>query len=111
VVTTIRPLLQSLMPQGYKARPSSDPVQVSAGTPTAPQHIPQKFDAADVAAALAPAIRGLPNWRELAALKPRGPGVLKQDWRVSSCRAIEDANPEISGIPGSMLRMPPDDEE
>jgi len=47
-------LLQSLMPQGYKARPEQVILfRVSAWDTNCPQHIPQKFDAADVAAALA----------------------------------------------------------
>jgi predicted pyridoxine 5'-phosphate oxidase superfamily flavin-nucleotide-binding protein len=47
-------LLKSLMPQGYKARPEQVILfKVSAWDTNCPQHIPQKFDAADVAAALA----------------------------------------------------------
>jgi predicted pyridoxine 5'-phosphate oxidase superfamily flavin-nucleotide-binding protein len=47
-------LLQSLMPQGYKARPEQVILfTISAWDTNCPQHIPQKFDAADVAAALA----------------------------------------------------------
>jgi hypothetical protein len=47
-------LLQSLMPQGYKARPEQVVLfRISAWDTNCPQHIPQKFDAADVAAALA----------------------------------------------------------
>jgi predicted pyridoxine 5'-phosphate oxidase superfamily flavin-nucleotide-binding protein len=47
-------LLQSLMPQGYKARPEQVFLfRISAWCTNCPQHIPQKFDAADVAAALA----------------------------------------------------------
>jgi hypothetical protein len=47
-------LLQSLMPQGYKARPEQVILfTVTAWDTNCPQHIPQKFDAADVAAALA----------------------------------------------------------
>jgi len=47
-------LLQSLMPQGYKARPEQLILfRISAWDTNCPQHIPQKFDAADVAAALA----------------------------------------------------------
>ena len=47
-------LLQSLMPKGYKARPEQVILfKVSAWDTNCPQHIPQKFDAADVAAALA----------------------------------------------------------
>jgi predicted pyridoxine 5'-phosphate oxidase superfamily flavin-nucleotide-binding protein len=47
-------LLQSLMPAGYKARPEQVILfRISAWDTNCPQHIPQKFDAADVAAALA----------------------------------------------------------
>jgi predicted pyridoxine 5'-phosphate oxidase superfamily flavin-nucleotide-binding protein len=47
-------LLQSLMPKGYKARPEQAILfRLSAWDTNCPQHIPQKFDAADVAAALA----------------------------------------------------------
>jgi len=46
-------LLHSLMPQGYKARPEQVILfRISAWDTNCPQHIPQKFDAADVAAAL-----------------------------------------------------------
>jgi uncharacterized protein len=47
-------LMKSLMPKGYKARPEQVIVfKISAWDTNCPQHIPQKFDAADVAAALA----------------------------------------------------------
>lgn len=47
-------LLESLMPAGYKARPEQVIVfKIAAWDTNCPQHIPQKFDAADVAAALA----------------------------------------------------------
>src|SRR4051812_442603 len=47
-------LTQSLMPKGYRARPEQVIVfKISAWDTNCPQHIPQKFDAADVAAALA----------------------------------------------------------
>jgi predicted pyridoxine 5'-phosphate oxidase superfamily flavin-nucleotide-binding protein len=47
-------LLQSLMPRDYKARPEQVILfRISAWDTNCPQHIPQKFDAADVAAALA----------------------------------------------------------
>jgi uncharacterized protein len=47
-------LLKSLMPVGYKARPEQVILfKISAWDTNCPQHIPQKFDAADVAAALA----------------------------------------------------------
>jgi predicted pyridoxine 5'-phosphate oxidase superfamily flavin-nucleotide-binding protein len=47
-------LLQSLMPRGYKARPEQVILfRISVWDTNCPQHIPQKFDTADVAAALA----------------------------------------------------------
>src|SRR5207244_2165679 len=47
-------LMTSLMPAGYKARPEQVILfKISAWDTNCPQHIPQKFDAADVAAALA----------------------------------------------------------
>jgi predicted pyridoxine 5'-phosphate oxidase superfamily flavin-nucleotide-binding protein len=47
-------LLKSLMPAGYKARPEQVILfKISAWDTNCPQHIPQKFDAADVTAALA----------------------------------------------------------
>ena len=47
-------LLESLMPQGYEARPEQVILfRISAWCTNCPQHIPQKFDAADVATALA----------------------------------------------------------
>jgi len=47
-------LTQSLMPSGYEARPEQVILfRICAWDTNCPQHIPQKFDAADVAAALA----------------------------------------------------------
>jgi uncharacterized protein len=64
-------LLASLMPQGYKARPEQVILfKVSAWDTNCPQHIPQKFDAADVAAALASRDARIAELEaELAALK------------------------------------------
>jgi uncharacterized protein len=46
-------MMEWLMPQGYKARPEQIMLfRISAWGVNCPQHIPQKFDAADVAAAL-----------------------------------------------------------
>jgi hypothetical protein len=46
-------LLRALMPKGYKARPEQAILfRIEAWDTNCPQHIPQKFDAADVAAAL-----------------------------------------------------------
>jgi predicted pyridoxine 5'-phosphate oxidase superfamily flavin-nucleotide-binding protein len=47
-------IVQSLMPKGYKARPEQVILfKIAAWDTNCPQHIPQKFDAADVAAVLA----------------------------------------------------------
>jgi predicted pyridoxine 5'-phosphate oxidase superfamily flavin-nucleotide-binding protein len=64
-------LLQLLMPQGYKARPEQViQFRISAWDTNCPQHIPQKFDAADVAAALAARDARIAELeRELAAAK------------------------------------------
>jgi hypothetical protein len=64
-------LLQSLMPQAYKARPEQVILfRISAWDTNCPQHIPQKFDAADVAAALAARDARIAELEaELAALK------------------------------------------
>ena len=64
-------LLQSLMPQGYKARPEQVILfRISAWDTNCPQHIPQKFDAADVASALASRDARIAQLEaELAALK------------------------------------------
>ncbi len=64
-------LLQSLTPQGYKARPEQVILfRISAWDTNCPQHIPQKFDAADVAAALAVRETRIAELEaELAALK------------------------------------------
>ena len=64
-------LLQSLMPKGYKARPEQAILfRISAWDTNCPQHIPQKFDAADVAAAFAARDARIAELEaELAALK------------------------------------------
>jgi len=64
-------LLASLMPRGYKARPEQVIVfKIAAWDTNCPQHIPQKFDAADVAAALAARDARIAELEaELAALK------------------------------------------
>jgi len=64
-------LLQSLMPQGYKARPEQVIVfRISAWDTNCPQHIPQKFDSADVAAALSSRDERIAELEaELAALR------------------------------------------
>jgi uncharacterized protein len=71
VVEDDEALLQSLMPKGYRARPEQAILfRVEAWDTNCPQHIPQKFDAADVAAALqARDARIAELEAELAALK------------------------------------------
>lgn len=64
-------LTQSLMPKGYRARPEQVILfKISAWDTNCPQHIPQKFDAADVAAVLAARDARIAELEaELAALK------------------------------------------
>jgi uncharacterized protein len=64
-------LLQSLMPRGYKARGEQVMLfRIEAWDTNCPQHIPQKFDAADVAGALASREARIAELEaELAALK------------------------------------------
>jgi uncharacterized protein len=64
-------LTRSLMPQGYKARGEQVILfKITAWDTNCPQHIPQKFDAADVAAALASRDARIAELEaELAALK------------------------------------------
>ncbi len=64
-------LTRSLMPQGYRARPEQVFLfKISAWDTNCPQHIPQKFDVADVAAALASRDARIAELEdELAALK------------------------------------------
>lgn len=53
VVTDDPALLETLMPEGYRARPEQAILfDVEAWDANCPQHIPQKIDAADVAAAV-----------------------------------------------------------
>jgi len=72
-------LLKSLMPTGYRARPEQAILfHIEAWDTNCPQHIQQKFDAADVAAALASRDERIAELEaELAALKgqpaPEGP--------------------------------------
>jgi predicted pyridoxine 5'-phosphate oxidase superfamily flavin-nucleotide-binding protein len=68
-------LLQSLMPQGYKARPEQVILfKVSAWDTNCPQHIPQKFDSVDVAAAISSRDARIAELEaELAALKANPP--------------------------------------
>ena len=64
-------LTESLMPAGYRARPEQVILfTIEAWDTNCPQHIPQKFDAADVAAALAARDQRIAELEaELAALK------------------------------------------
>ena len=64
-------LTQSLMPKGYRARPEQVIVfKISAWDTNCPQHIPQKFDAADVAQAMSEAAAKIAELEaEIARLK------------------------------------------
>jgi uncharacterized protein len=64
-------LTRSLMPQGYRARPEQVILfKITAWDTNCPQHIPQKFEAADVAQALAVRDGRIAELEaELAALK------------------------------------------
>ena len=64
-------LTQSLMPKGYRARPEQVIVfKIAAWDTNCPQHIPQKFHAGDVAAALAARDQRIAELEaEVAALK------------------------------------------
>jgi len=66
-------LVAKLMPQGYKARPEQAIVfDVSAWDTNCKQHIPQRLEAADVAAALAARDERIAELEaELARLRPR----------------------------------------
>ena len=69
-------LMQSLMPAGYRARPEQVILfKISAWDTNCPQHIPQKFDASDVAAALAARDSRIAELEaELASLKGQPAG-------------------------------------
>jgi predicted pyridoxine 5'-phosphate oxidase superfamily flavin-nucleotide-binding protein len=64
-------LVEALMPKGYRARPEQALLfRITAWDTNCPQHIPQKFDAADVAQALASRDGRIDELEaELAALK------------------------------------------
>ena len=64
-------LTEALMPKGYKARPEQVILfRITAWDTNCPQHIPQKFDAGDVATALASRDARISELEaELAALK------------------------------------------
>ena len=72
-------LLKSLMPAGYKARPEQAVVfRIAVWDTNCPQHIPQKFDAADVAAALATRDARIAELEaELAMLKGKAAGATR----------------------------------
>ena len=64
-------LTEALMPKGYRGRPEQVILfKIAAWDTNCPQHIPQKFDAADVAAALAARDQRIAELEaEVAALK------------------------------------------
>ncbi len=74
-------LLRKLMPEGYKARPEQVIVfRIEAWDTNCPQHIPQKFDAANVAAAIGARDAKIAALEaELAALKAQQPAGSDRD--------------------------------
>src|ERR1700749_4166928 len=84
-------LLASLMPKGYRARPEQGIVFRIAGWDTnSPQHIPQKFDAADVAAALAARDARIAELEaELAALKSEPASELPSEAQAASQSGVQ----------------------
>jgi predicted pyridoxine 5'-phosphate oxidase superfamily flavin-nucleotide-binding protein len=76
VVEDDEALTQSLMPKDYRARPEQVILfRIAAWDTNCPQHIPQKFDAADVAAALAARDARIAELEaEVAALKAEKAG-------------------------------------
>jgi predicted pyridoxine 5'-phosphate oxidase superfamily flavin-nucleotide-binding protein len=73
-------LMAKLMPEGYKARPEQIILfTVSAWDSNCPQHIPQRFEAADVAAALAERDKRIERLeQEIARLRSVSSATLKE---------------------------------
>ncbi|MGC1555044.1 MAG: pyridoxamine 5'-phosphate oxidase family protein, partial [Bradyrhizobium sp.] len=84
-------LLQSLMPKGYKARPEQAILfRIEAWDTNCPQHIPQKFDADDVAAALASRDARIAELEaELAALKAEPPSESHAETQAASSSGVQ----------------------
>jgi predicted pyridoxine 5'-phosphate oxidase superfamily flavin-nucleotide-binding protein len=95
-------LLKSLMPQGYKARPEQVIMfRIAAWDTNCPQHIPQKFDSADVAAALSSRDERIAELEaELAALRSHSasnssPGKKDPDIGAASAETDPGSGPAI----------------
>src|SRR5262249_47894871 len=86
-------LTEALMPKGYRARPEQVIVfKIAAWDTNCPQHIPQKFDAADVAAALAARDERIAELEaELAALKGQPAPVSQSSGRHRHLQVIHCA--------------------
>jgi predicted pyridoxine 5'-phosphate oxidase superfamily flavin-nucleotide-binding protein len=84
-------LLQALMPKGYRARPEQAILfRIAAWDTNCPQHIPQKFDAADVAAALAARDARIAELEaELAALKGKPASELPSEAQAASQSGVQ----------------------
>jgi uncharacterized protein len=94
-------LLRSLMPQGYKARPEQVILfTIAAWDTNCPQHIPQKFDAEDVAAALAARDARIAELEaELAMSKSGfGGGRLALDWCDGHAPNRFGSDEPVSGV-------------
>ncbi|MGY8710278.1 pyridoxamine 5'-phosphate oxidase family protein [Bradyrhizobium sp. 18BD] len=76
VVEDDEAMTTALMPKGYRARPEQVILfKIAAWDTNCPQHIPQKFDAGDVAAALATRDQRIAELEaEVAALKGKAAG-------------------------------------
>ena len=101
-------LTQSLMPQGYKARPEQVILfKIEAWDTNCPQHIPQKFDAADVAQALAIRDGRIAELEaELAALKGERSGALRGARKCKHRVAVPLVRGGVFSRPGSAEQKP-----
>ena len=83
----IQPLLARLMPEGYRARGEQVIMfEVSAWDANCPQHIPQKIDAADVAAAI-------------GRLEARVAGLEAENAQLRAARTASDASGQFPRPP------------
>ena len=112
-------LTASLMPGGYKARPEQVILfTVAAWDANCPQHIPQRFEAADVAAALAARDKRIAELEvelALARMSTRSQsaseitdGITSRSFAASRARAMKDGLPRqgLSTSAASAARKP-----
>ena len=101
-------LLQSLMPKGYRARPEQVILfRITAWDTNCPQHIPQKFDAADVAAAMGEAATKIAALEaEVAKLKAQVATEQRSVGRVTKRNPPSRADKELAGYGAWRLTRP-----